>query len=99
MKRIFTLMIICFSLNSWAIKIKMATLIPTGTNWSKTLKNMGKEIKKETKGKVKLQFYYGGVQGPIKIWEINHQDNIIARQEFLNTSGEYAEYDNLDFIK
>jgi len=43
--------------------------------------------------------YYGGIQGPIKIWEINHQDNIIARQEFLNTSGEYAEYDNLDFVK
>jgi len=43
--------------------------------------------------------YYGGIQGPIKIWEINHQDNITARQEFLNTSGEYAEYDNLDFVK
>ncbi|MCK5624631.1 DUF3060 domain-containing protein [Candidatus Pacearchaeota archaeon] len=43
--------------------------------------------------------YYQGIQGPIKIWEINHQDNIIARQEFLNTAGEYAEYDNLKFIK
>ena len=42
--------------------------------------------------------YYGGtIQGPIKIWKIEHQDNIIARQEFLNTSGEYAEYDNLVF--
>ena len=43
--------------------------------------------------------YYGGIQGPIKIWEINHQDDIIARQEFLNTFGEYAEYDNLTFVK
>jgi len=41
--------------------------------------------------------YFNGVQGPIKIWEITHSDNIIARQEFLNTSGNYAELDNLQF--
>jgi len=41
--------------------------------------------------------YFNGVQGPIKIWEITHSDNIIARQEFLNTSGNYAGLDNLQF--
>ena len=43
--------------------------------------------------------YYGGIQGPIKIWEINHQDNIIAREEFLNLAGDFGGYDNLTFIK
>lgn len=43
--------------------------------------------------------YYGGVQGPIKIWKINHQNNIIAKEEFLRKAGEYAEFDNLQFIK
>ena len=42
--------------------------------------------------------YFNGVQGPIKIWEITHSNDIIARQEFLNTSGDYAELDNLQFI-
>jgi len=44
-------------------------------------------------------YYSGTLQGPIKIWEINPPEDIIARQEFLNTSGQYAEYDNLEFVK
>jgi len=44
-------------------------------------------------------YYSGSLQGPIKIWKISPLENIIARQEFLNTDGEYAEYDNLEFIK
>ena len=43
--------------------------------------------------------YYQGIQGSIKIWKVNHQNNIIAREEFLNTTGSYAEYDDLTFIK
>jgi asparagine N-glycosylation enzyme membrane subunit Stt3 len=43
--------------------------------------------------------YYQGIRGPIKIWEIEHSDDIIARQEFLYTSGDYAELDDLQFIK
>ena len=44
-------------------------------------------------------YYSGSLQGPIKIWEVNIPDNIIARDEFLRPSGEYAEFDNLTFIK
>lgn len=51
------------SLEVFALKVKIATLIPTGTNWAKTLKDMSKEIKKVTNGKVKFQIYYDGVQG------------------------------------
>ena len=44
-------------------------------------------------------FYYQGLVGPIKIWEVNYPDDIIAREEFLRTSGKYAEFDNLKFTK
>jgi asparagine N-glycosylation enzyme membrane subunit Stt3 len=44
-------------------------------------------------------YYGGGFRGPIKIWKVDYPDNIIARDEFLRTSGEYAEFDNLTFTK
>ena len=43
--------------------------------------------------------YFNGLRGPIKIWGIEYPDNIIAREEFLRLSGEYAEFDNLEFTK
>ncbi|MFH1503084.1 MAG: STT3 domain-containing protein [Candidatus Diapherotrites archaeon] len=47
-----------------------------------------------------LEFvYYGGFRGPIKIWEVNYPENIIAKEEFLRMSGKYAEFDNLTFVK
>jgi len=39
--------------------------------------------------------YYGGVLGPIKIWEVDYPSNIKAKEEFLRISGSYAEFDNL----
>ena len=43
--------------------------------------------------------YFQGVRGPIKIWEIDYPSNIIAREEFLRESGDYAEFDELDFVR
>ena len=43
--------------------------------------------------------YYGGFRGPIKIWEVEHSDDIIAREEFLRFEGEFAELDDLEFRK
>lgn len=48
---------------AWSLRIKVAALAPEGTNWSKNLKKMVKEIKKKTDGKVKIKIYFGGVQG------------------------------------
>jgi len=42
---------------------------------------------------------YQGFQGPMKIWEVKENADIIARDEFLRTSGEYAEFDDLVFVK
>jgi len=43
--------------------------------------------------------YFNGLRGPIKIWKVNHAENIEIREEFLSTKGGYAELDNLQFIK
>jgi len=43
--------------------------------------------------------YFNGFRGPIKIWKVDYPDNIIAREEFFRTSGGYAEFDNLQFVK
>jgi asparagine N-glycosylation enzyme membrane subunit Stt3 len=43
--------------------------------------------------------YYGGsLYGPIKIWKVKYPENIVAHDEFLEKSGEYASLDNLTFI-
>lgn len=46
-------------------------------------------------------FNYGGYRGPIKIYKVNKEKmtNIIAREEFTSISGEYGEFDNLQFVK
>ncbi|MFC1710671.1 hypothetical protein ACFLZJ_00735 [Nanoarchaeota archaeon] len=41
----------------------------------------------------------GSLTGPIKIWKVNYPNNVIAREEFLREKGEYAEFDNLQFIR
>ena len=62
--RYLLLIITClFGLNIFSLTVKMGTLIPEGTTWSKHLKKMSKEIKKATKNKVKLKYYFGGSQG------------------------------------
>ena len=43
--------------------------------------------------------YFNGFRGPIKIWKTDYPDNILEREEFLKTSGEYAEFDDLVFVK
>jgi len=43
--------------------------------------------------------YYQGIQGPIKIWSVNVSDDILVRNEFLQTSGGWGEFDNLQFVK
>ena len=44
-------------------------------------------------------FYFNGVRGPLKIWKVTPPENIIAREEFTMTSGNFAGLDNLTFVK
>ena len=44
--------------------------------------------------------YYQGFRGPIKIWDVREiPENILVKEEFLRTSGEWAEFDDLEFVE
>lgn len=46
-----------------ATQLKLAVLVPEGTTWGKSLKQLAKEVEAATAGEVKLKVYYGGVAG------------------------------------
>ncbi|MEE3328567.1 MAG: TRAP transporter substrate-binding protein DctP [Myxococcota bacterium] len=46
-----------------ALTLKIATIVPDGSSWLVEMRRAGKEIAKETEGRVKLKFYPGGVMG------------------------------------
>ncbi len=43
--------------------LKFATLLPTGTSWTKTLDSWVKDIEKKSQGRLKFKIYPGGVMG------------------------------------
>ncbi len=43
--------------------LKFATLLPTGTSWTKTLDDWIKDIEQESQGRLKFKLYPGGVMG------------------------------------
>jgi len=44
--------------------------------------------------------YYQGFRGPIKIWDVSEiPENILVKEEFLRREGEWAEFDDLEFVK
>jgi TRAP-type C4-dicarboxylate transport system substrate-binding protein len=50
----------------WASEVhtlKFATLIPTGTSWTKLLDDWIKEVETQSKGRIKFKMYPGGVMG------------------------------------
>ncbi len=51
------------SLSKKIYTLKFATLIPTGTKWSKTFDSWVKQVETESKGRIKFKVYAGGVMG------------------------------------
>ena len=49
-----------------ATTLKIATLVPDGTNWMKLMRQASDDIKTETDGRVKIKYFPGGVQGSDK---------------------------------
>ena len=62
-----TLMVILFGLLCYepatAQTLKIATLVPEGSEWMIALKTASAKIEAQTDGRVKLKLYGGGVQG------------------------------------
>ena len=58
--------IFCFTQTSFAQKVytlKFATLLPTGTAWTKTFDAWIKEVESKSNGRIKFKVYPGGVMG------------------------------------
>jgi len=58
-------LLLAFSSNSIARAhiLKFATLMPTGTAWSKILDDWVKEVEERSNGRIKVRMYSGGVMG------------------------------------
>jgi len=62
--KFFIIMSLFFSINLYAgQQIKLAVLVPEGTTWGKSLKNLTREVETITGGEVSFKVYYGGVSG------------------------------------
>lgn len=65
LRTLYLLLLLVFSSNSAAsgYELKFATLMPTGTAWSKILDDWVKEIEEKSNGRIKVKMYSGGVMG------------------------------------
>jgi len=68
--KFLTAMALCLTLITPAVQaattLKIATLVPDGTNWMKQMRKAAATIKKETEGRVAVKYFPGGVQGSDK---------------------------------
>ncbi len=59
-----SLLLTALSLNAKTVyTLKFATLIPTGTSWTKILDDWIREVERESDGRLKFKMYPGGVMG------------------------------------
>jgi len=65
LRALFLILLLGFGSNSIAetYTLKFATLMPTGTAWSKILDNWVKEVEEKSNGRIKFKMYSGGVMG------------------------------------
>jgi TRAP-type C4-dicarboxylate transport system substrate-binding protein len=72
MKRSLVILAACLTLGTLSttamagVKLKLASLAPAKSTWTKYLKKMAKELKEKTGGEVTVELYVGGVQGDEK---------------------------------
>jgi TRAP-type C4-dicarboxylate transport system substrate-binding protein len=59
----FCILIINNNVYAGKTRIKFASLAPEGTTWANILEEAAKEIKKQTKKRVKIKYYLGGKKG------------------------------------
>jgi len=65
LRTLYLLLALAFSSSSFAAPhvLKFATLMPTGTAWSKILDSWVKEVEEKSNGRIKFKMYSGGVMG------------------------------------
>ena len=57
------LVFVLICLNTDAQILKIATLAPEGSGWVRALRDIDRDVQKQTNGAVRLKLYPGGVQG------------------------------------
>lgn len=69
--------LILTSFNTYAFKVKFGTVAPAGTPWAQTLEDISKQVKKDSKGKIKIKTYLGGqLGGELQILQKIRRGNI-----------------------
>jgi TRAP-type C4-dicarboxylate transport system substrate-binding protein len=65
LRNLYLIALLVFSSTSVAetYELKFATLMPTGTAWTKILDNWVKEVEQKSNGRIKFKMYSGGVMG------------------------------------
>jgi len=57
------LLLSCYEIAIATTTIKVAVVMPDGSPWTSSLRNMASEIEKQTAGEIKFKIYAGGVSG------------------------------------
>ena len=64
LKRLLLILVIVFvAHNSFAVRLKIATLSPEGSMWMEKMRQGAAKVAEETRNRVKFKFYPGGVMG------------------------------------
>lgn len=65
-KLIISSLIAFASSQTFAVTLKIATVVPNGSSWMNEMRAAAKEVKQKTDGRVKIKYYPGGVMGSDK---------------------------------
>ena len=96
-----------------ATTIKIAVVMPDGSTWTNSLRNMASEIEKQTEGEVKFKIYAGGVSGDevdvIRKMQVNriHAAGfsgvglgiLLPKIRILEAPMLYKNYEEIDLVK
>ena len=63
---LLSVMLLVAAAGAQAATLRIATVSPEGSGWTKVLRKSGKKIEARTEGRVKLKFFPGGVMGDDK---------------------------------
>ncbi|MBW2607519.1 MAG: TRAP transporter substrate-binding protein DctP [Deltaproteobacteria bacterium] len=107
------LLLSCYEIAVATTTIKVAVVMPDGSAWTNSLRNMTSEIEKQTAGEIKFKIYAGGVSGDevdvIRKMQVNriHAAGfsgvglgiLLPKIRILEAPMLYKNYDEIDLVK
>jgi len=103
----------CYEISVATTTIKVAVVMPDGSPWTNSLRNMASEIEKQTAGEIKFKIYAGGVSGDevdvIRKMQVNriHAAGfsgvglgiLLPKIRILEAPMLYRNYEEIDLVK